>query len=210
VFKDFDYETHVTDCEFNPRYPLLAACDYGWTHPFVWLLIQVDVWDNVYVLDEYRVTEKDTSEIASDLKEWRNGASLNVATFYPDPAEPDDTNILKRELKLKAVTNTGGLIKHRLEMIRNHLKLVPEHVPWEERMPKLFISPRCPGLIDEMEEWKYPDKRDDDEYGPENPEDKNNHGPEALGRFFKGFYGQPASEPGQRNRARVRKASVRR
>lgn len=42
VFKDFDEETHVRHLTYNPALPTFAACDYGFTNPFVWLLIQVD------------------------------------------------------------------------------------------------------------------------------------------------------------------------
>ncbi len=50
VFKDFDEEIHVTDLEYDSGLALYGCCDYGWTNPFVWLVIQTDVWDNVYVL----------------------------------------------------------------------------------------------------------------------------------------------------------------
>jgi hypothetical protein len=213
VFKDFEREIHVRDLEYDPRYPLYAACDYGWTNPFVWLLIQVDVWDNVYVIGEYRTTEKDTNEICRELETWYSGLSRKVKYFYPDPACPSDTNIIREHLRIAPQTKTGGEIKHRLELIRKHLKLVPEHVPYEERMPKLFIDRSCVGaplgdggLIHEMEEYRYPDNKSESRANPEQPMDKDDHGPEALGRFFRGYYGSPAREGS--NRARTTKANI--
>lgn len=208
VFKDFEYETHVRDLTYDPRYPLYACCDYGWTNPFVWLLVQVDVWDNVYVLAEYRATQRDVTEVVTDLKTWNNGASTKVREFYPDPAEPGDTNIIANGLRIKANKNTGGELRHRLELIRNHLKPIPDHVPVEQRKPRLLIDRSCHELIREMQDYRYPERRTEDKAAPEQPMDKDDHGPEALGRFFRGHYGMPASEGRSRNRARQRRAKV--
>ena len=52
VFPDFDEETHVVDQPYNPAWETYACCDYGFTNPFVWLLIQIDPFGNVYVVDE--------------------------------------------------------------------------------------------------------------------------------------------------------------
>jgi hypothetical protein len=208
VFKNFEFETHVRDIPYDPRYPLYAACDYGWTNPFVWLLIQVDVFDNVYVIGEYRVTQRDTNDICRDLNTWYAGLSKKVRFFYPDPAEPGDTEIIRKALGIQPNSSTGGELKHRLEMIRNHLKVGPAHAPPEEQMPKLLIDRSCTGLIYEMEEYKYPEQKSEERHAPEVPMDKDDHGPEALGRFFRGYYGSPVREG--RNRVRVTKVKVNR
>lgn len=206
VFKDFDEEVHVSDVKYNPDLPLYGACDYGWTNPFVWLAIQVDVWDNVYVIGEYRVTQRDITDIGRDLASWP--MANEAETFYPDPSRPDDTSVLSKMLQAKANTSTGGELKWRLELIRRALKLVPEHIPEEDRQPKLFIDRRCTGLIHEMDAYRYPEnKRDDIRANKEEPMDVDDHGPEALGRFFRGYFGPP-QQPGTKGRARVRRANV--
>lgn len=212
VFKRFEEEIHVVDLEYDPRLPLYACCDYGWTNPFVWLLIQIDVWDNVYVLGEYRTRQMTNKEIAKDLASWRGGISKLVQCFYPDPAEPGDTRELEEELRIKANSNTGGELKDRLDLIRTWLKPVPEHVPEGDRLPKLFIDRSCTGqplgdggLIREMYDYRYPDnakKNKDEKNESEKPMDKDDHGPEALGRFFKGHIGIKT-----KTRARTKKAN---
>src|SRR5678816_3797195 len=82
VFKDFDEEIHVTDIPYNPEWPVYAAIDYGWTNPFVWLLIQVDVWQNVYVIAEYRRMNRDINDIAEELKSYP--ITRLVQMMYPD------------------------------------------------------------------------------------------------------------------------------
>jgi hypothetical protein len=203
VFKDFDEEVHVGDLHFDPRLPTYGCCDYGWTNPFVWLSIQVDVWDNVYVLGEYRATHKDINDIADELCRWPQ--ATHARRFFPDPAEPGDTAVLSKRLRVQANTNTGGELKHRLELIRQHLKVGPDHAPEDQRRPKLFIDRRCVGLIREMSEYRYPDQKNEEKPNKEEPMDKDDHGPEALGRFFRGYYGAPAAGIA---RPRVHKANV--
>lgn len=214
VFKDFDEEVHVGDFDYDQRYPVFLACDYGWTNPFVALVIQVDVWDNVYVLAEYRVTHKDINDIARDLATYPI-IREKINLLYPDPAEPGDTAVLCKALKMKASGDTGGELKWRLELIRQRLKLLPEHVPIEQRKPRLFIDRSCTGmplgdggLIREMSDYRYPDTKEESlKAAPEAPLDKDDHGPEALGRFMRGHFGGPAMD-GEKPRARVRKANM--
>lgn len=184
VFKDFDEEIHVTDVPYDSKLPLYGACDYGYTNPFVWLSIQTDVWGNVYVLDEYRRVQMDISDIAKELAQTSYGKLTRE--FYPDPASPGDTRVLEKALKAKGQPKTGGELKDRLEMIRQALKVGPAHAPLSAQRPKLFIDRKCKGLIYELSEMKYPEHKNESTYEPENPEKKNDHGPEALGRFFKG------------------------
>lgn len=194
VFKDFDEEVHVRDLKYRRDLPLYGACDFGWSNPFVWLAIQIDVWDNVYVLGEYRCTHKDVPEIAEDLLEWPLAKYAFI--LYPDPAEPDSAHILQRKLKCKVNNDTGGEVKWRLHYIRRALKRVPEHLPDEhpEKQPKLFIDRSCKGLIREMQDYRYPDNKSEVRPNPEEPLDKDDHGPEALGRFFRGHFGPPTTE----------------
>lgn len=208
VFKDFDEETHVKTLHYRPDIPVYAACDYGWTNPFVWLIIQVDVWDNVYVLAEYRAVNRDVNDIARDLKSM--SITQYVKMFYPDPAEPGDTAILQKHLRIPAGGYGGSdELKWRLELIRQKLMPVPLTAPVERREPKLFIDRSCAELIREMNDYRYPDTKPEEERMKENPEkplDKDDHGPEALGRFMRGYFGGPGD--GTRNRPRQTNANI--
>lgn len=207
VFKEFEEEIHVTDIEYRPDLPLVIATDYGWTNPFVCLAIQWDVFDRVFVLGEYREVKKDIREIARDLQGWP--LARNASELFPDPAEPGDTHILEKALHVRSMGDTGGPLKWRLEQIRHWLKMSPEEQPSvEKRHPKLLIDRKCVGLIREMQDYRYPDsKKDSVRADPELPMDKDDHGPEALGRFFKGHFGGP--EEDGNTRAVVRKAVFR-
>lgn len=206
VFKDWDEEIHVKRLEYNPSLPLFGAVDYGFTNPNVWLALQVDVHDNVYVLGEYYESGKDINEMAADMGRWP--LARNADTFYPDPASPGDTRVLEKALRIRARTNTGGELKHRLEYIRKHLKPGPSHAPEHKQRPKMYVDRSCTNMIREMDAYRYPDDPGEEakRQPREEPMKKDDHTPEALGRFFRGYYGPPGTD--RKQGARVRRANM--
>lgn len=206
VYYDFDEETHVKDIAYNPAWPVYLATDYGFTNPNVMLFIQVDVWDNVYVIAEYYQQGRTEDEFLQDIKSDPRLAALAglAKTLYPDPEDPGATTTLCRGLRVSRQGGTGGVLKERIRLIRNHLKIVNTHLPFghPERVPRLFFDRSCVETIREMDAYRYPDIK---VVGParENPLKKDDHAPEALSRFFGGYFGSTA-----RGGARVRKARV--
>lgn len=187
VFKNFDEEVHVANLQYDPAQPLFACCDYGWTHPFVWLFVQVTRHNHINVLAEYRVERRDINDIAKDLEQVP--LTKYVQVFFPDPAEPGDTAVLESKLQIPFNSDTGGELKHRLEYIRQALKF-DSHVG----RPQMLIDRSCSDLIFEMNEYRWPETKEESNKMPaEKPMDKDDHGPEALGRFFRGYYGSPGT-----------------
>jgi hypothetical protein len=160
------------------------------------------------VIEEYYQTLKDTGEIAQGyLKD--HPLIDKVVAMYPDPAEPDDTNTLQRILRIPARSNTGGPIKDRLALIRRAMKTKPTTAPIELQKPSLFIDRSCTKLAWECREgYRWPQHKSEAKNDSENPMDKDNHGPEALGRFFKGYFGVIDTE--ERRGSRQKKARVKR
>jgi hypothetical protein len=198
VFKDFDEESHVGDFRYNPAWPLYAAVDYGFTNPFVWLLIQIDPFDNVYVIREFYQKGLTIDDAARELIN-AGLAPQSIVGFYPDPASPGDTKALEKHLKIASFGHTGGEISTRLRYIREGLKIRNKHLPWgdPERKPKLMFDRKCEETIREFNDYRYPkgeEKRDRN--NQENPMKKDDHTPEALGRFYHGHYGDPEGNAG--------------
>lgn len=192
VMAEWDSDIHVKNLEYDRRLPLYAAVDFGYTNDWVWLLIQVDVWGEVRVISEQRFQFKDTEVIArEDLLPQPLTSKVNM--IYVDPAAPDDAAILGRILQRPISNKTGGELNTRLQMIRRALKPKPEHLPdgHPDKKPKLFVDESCAELIWEMRQgYRWPERKivkaGEGRNPSEVPLDKNNHGPEALGRFFKG------------------------
>lgn len=212
VMQEWDDDVHLRSLKYNPDRPLYLAVDYGYTNPFVVLFIQVDEHGTIYVIDEFRRTLRDTTDVCEELKShpWIN----HVVAFYPDPAEPDDTATMQKLLRIPARQNTGGELKTRLALIRGKLKPGPERtpsgliIPYEARKPSMYLDRnRCTELAWEMREgYRWPEHKSDTKNDTENPMDKDNHGCEALGRFCKGYL----DVVGKARRPRQRKAKVRR
>jgi hypothetical protein len=195
VMKEWDDEKHLVDLRYNPLLPVYMAVDFGYTNDWVLLWIQVDDLENIYVIRERRWQYKDTDEICDIIKNDPTDGPLSrkAVALYPDPAAPDDANIIARKLKVQPRAGTGGEIRTRVALIRKALKdrnphLVEGH---KDRYPKLRVDRRCTKLAWEMREgYRWPEnKRELEKNDSENPMDKDNHGPEALGRFFAGYFG---------------------
>lgn len=209
VFKNWDEEWHVTSrCTYNPAWPVFLATDYGWTNPSVVLFIQIDPWDRVYVIDEYYQTHRSPEELAQDLLDGTQSTAhpslCRVATkLFPDPADPAASHTLSEKLRVTVQGGTGGEQKTRLELIRKWLKDENDHLPhpapeemqnydYYGRRPRLLVNPKCKHLIYEMDAYRYPKSKNEETNEKEKPMDKDDHAPEALGRFFAGHFGESA------------------
>jgi hypothetical protein len=212
VFKEFDEEWHVGDLEYNPTYQHYAAMDSGYTNPSVWMYIQVDPWGNIDVLDEIYQTGLTPDEFAQTIKDRH--LDRGVIRFYPDPAAPGDNVQVERILRIPSAGGTGGELKYRIDAIREALKprKVIRHLPvgHPERLPRLRLDRRCTNTIREFQEYRYPDRKDTilGNEAHEKPMKKDDHTPEALGRFFAGWDGTPDRAGHTRNgRAKIRSGS---
>jgi hypothetical protein len=188
VMAEWQDEHHLGNFGYNPDWPLYAAVDYGYTNPWVWLWIQVGPFGEIRVIGEHYFELRDTQDIAKN-ELLNHPLTRKLVAFYPDPAAPDDTSILQRTLEKPARQNTGGELKTRLSMIRSALKVPEPHEQSGEYLPPLLmIDRKCTRLAWEMREgYRWPMHRTEVKNDSEQPLDKDNHGPEALGRFFKGY-----------------------
>jgi hypothetical protein len=199
VFSDYDEEYHVADLEYETSddWQTFAAVDWGYTNPSVWLLIQVGPWGEINVLDEVYERGLTANDLADEIK--RRGLNPpKLHTFFPDPASPGDSRILSEKLKVQVGTGTGGELDYRINMIRKALRTprldstgtkLGVH---DQFRPQLMFNRRCYRTRADMLAYRYPDPTDEKEPGRirfETPMKVDDHGPEALGRFFAGFFG---------------------
>ena len=208
VFKDFDEEIHVQDLQYNPEWATYACSDAGFTNPSVWLLLQVDPFGEVvHVLDEVYEAGHTADEFA-ELVKSRELAPSSILKMYPDPADPAFAKTLSDKLKVPLGKGTGGELRHRLDAIRKALKIRNTQLPegHVDRVPGLVFNRNCTHTINDMLNYRYPEKKTEqqkDSNSPELPMKKDDHGPEALGRFFAGHYGKTT-----RRRSRASKSSM--
>jgi hypothetical protein len=192
VFKAWDEDYHVADLPFNPDWRLYIATDYGYTDPNVALFIQPGPHGQCNVIAEYYRTMRTDNEFAEDvLKDPRLSYLLRYAKgLYPDPADPGATQTISRAWGVPVLGGTGGPLKPRINGIMNKLRFRNPHLPWDhpERVPWLRFDRTCTYSRYEMDAYRWPEKRKSVRAdAPQLPEDKDNHVPEALGRFFAGY-----------------------
>jgi hypothetical protein len=199
VFKRFSEDDNVGDYKYNPELPLYIAEDAGFRNPSVALFLQVDVWDNVYVIDEYYERERTPTEFANDVFDHpRLGPLARKATLlYADPADPGTTRTLEQTWRVRSQSGTGGLLKDRLDLIRKWLTPTPLELPDDhpDKKPKLFFDRSLKHTIKDMNDYRYPETKKEAEVNEnESPRKVDDHAPEALGRFFGGYYGPKQKE----------------
>jgi hypothetical protein len=118
----------------------------------------------------------------------------------------------KNGKKAKARPHTGGELSNRLNLIRLALKQriadteknqkqQAEDPPKKDLMrPRLMISTKCVMTLHEFGEYRYPERRKEQQETStqrfEMPMKKDDHTPEALGRFLAGRYHSAASQYG--------------
>lgn len=223
VFGDFDDELHVQELDFHTEsnWRTVAAVDYGFTEPNVWLLIQIGPWGEINILDEIYISNLAPDEFAHEIIR-RQLLPPGIQAFYPDPALPGYTKTLetifrKNGSRIKAKAHTGGKLDDRLNLIRlalrnrivDHDRSMPQWIAPSKpdgsrepdiRRPQIMIHPRCVNTIHEFNEYRYAKKKDNVEIrsakNHEVPLDQDNHTPEALGRFFASEYHDVASQYG--------------
>jgi len=222
VFKDWDEDWHVRRMAYRPELPVYVASDYGWTNPTVLLFLQVDPFDRVHVVSEYYATHRTGEDVVQDIlngvQDSRHPALARAARWlYPDPEDPKMSHELSGKLQWEVMGDTGGPLAIRLNLIRRWLKDENPHLPatHPDRAPQLTVDPQCLNLQREMDAYRYPATRAEAGTNPrENPLDKDNHAPEALGRFFGGYYGDtvllgaPREHRVRHTRGRKRRAAT--
>ena len=163
----------------------------------MWLVVQVGPWGEINVIRELYQRELTATEFAHEIK--AEGLDRGVQCFYPDPASPGDSNILMDELRIPWRGGTGGELNDRLDAIRRALKERNTHVPRGhiDRRPTIMWDRSCTMSIYEMNEYRDPEEKEYNSVpGQEKPLKKDDHSPEALGRFFAGHFSTPQEDAG--------------
>ena len=217
VFKEFDDEVHVRPLAYDPSWETVAAVDYGFANPNVWLLIQIGPWGEINVLEELYVENLAPDEFAQEI--LRRGLCPDTChEFYPDPASPGYTKTLetifrRNGKRARAKPHTGGELNNRLNLIRLALRnKLPDSVANEERWrsdpplpdlkrPQLLFNSTTPYCAHEFAEYSYPEKKEEQSTKRQDlPMKKDDHTPEALGRLLAGKYHDMATQYGATTR----------
>lgn len=165
VYKEFSRAEHLFD-DATKRHQIvevLAGVDFGFQNPMVILRLEHDTQNHYWLTDEWYHSHKTTPELIEQAK------LMQIGIFYPDPAEPDRIEEMKRAgLNCREVSKD---IEKGIESVRELLK-----------QGRLHIHVRCLNTIAELESYHYPEKNPTrmDGNEPELPVKEKDHAMDAL------------------------------
>ena len=162
VYKEFDRSRHITGEEETGRTytDTILGIDFGYTNPSSIIPIKIDSDNHYWILEEFYKTHQTTEQIAEQAKLYK------PTKVYADPAEPDRIEILRKSgLNCREVSKD---IVAGVDRVRELFK-----------QNRIHISPDCKNLIHELETYRYPDKKPD-QNEQEKPVKENDHALDAL------------------------------
>lgn len=152
VFKEFHRRDNMIP-HIEPekgQYVFLAGWDFGADHPTAFVLMGIDLDENIYIFREYKESNGIIEEHARAYKAGRAG--LTVLRAYGDPSAKQWMKEMRslRDKDLRVYITPG--INDRpsgISLINSLFK-----------QKKLFISEACPQLIYELEHHRYKTKKE--------------------------------------------------
>lgn len=153
-----NWEVSEVSQNLNDYDDVAIGQDFGFNHANAILLIGIRD-DNIYILDEIYVHEKETSEIIPMAIE--KGFPKNIR-MWCDSAEPDRIKMWKKAgfNKAKGVDKGGssGSVKAQIDW----LKGVVAKDKAVKRM--IYVHPHCVNTIKELQQWKWKKDEKSGEY----------------------------------------------
>jgi PBSX family phage terminase large subunit len=162
VYKEFERQRHMfvtLPSEYN-IVEKRGGIDFGHTNPSAILTVYKTRDAKYWVIDEYYERGKVTSELIQEMQ------SRRCASWYPDPAEPDRIEEMRR-----ASLSVNEVSKNVTAGIGTVKKLLKQN--------RLFVHMNCPNLMWELETYHYKPRRAD-QNEPEEPVKENDHALDCL------------------------------
>lgn len=179
VYKEFDRIRHLASLEDIESQSskgftdTILGIDFGYTNPSSIIPIKIDFDSHYWILEEFYKTGQTTEQIAEQAKLYK------PTKVYADPAEPDRIEILK-----KSGLNCRDVSKDIVAGVDKVRELFKQN--------RIHISPDCHNLIHELETYRYPDKKPDQNEA-EKPVKENDHALDALRYAL--YMTEPESQP---------------
>jgi PBSX family phage terminase large subunit len=160
VYPEFSRERHITTDEPKSVVKTICGIDFGHTNPAAIVPIRIDSDNHYWIGEEWYKTRQTTEQII------QKALSYKATEVYPDPAEPDRIEEMKR-----AGLNTREVSKDIVNGINRVRELFKQN--------RIHIHPDCKNLIWELETYRYPDKKPE-KNEEEKPVKENDHALDAL------------------------------
>ena len=118
---------------------IIGGIDWGWASPAA-ILVAIIKDNKYYIVDEWEKEKRSTADIIQRGVEFTK--QYSVQTWYPDPAEPDRIEEMR---KMNLITGD----------VNKSITLGISKVGEKIKENKLFILEKCGFLIDEIAQYHY-------------------------------------------------------
>ena len=160
VYKEFDRNRHVSEDKPKTVSDTILGIDFGYTNPSSIIPIKIDGDNHYWIQEEYCKTGQTTEALAEQAKLYKS------TKVYADPAEPDRIEILR-----KYGLNCRDVSKDIVAGVDRVRELFKQN--------RIHNHPDCKNLIHELETYRYPDKKPD-QNEVEKPVKDKDHALDAL------------------------------
>jgi PBSX family phage terminase large subunit len=160
VYKEFNRDKNVTSETPTHITDTIIGIDFGYTNPAAIIPIRIDGDSHYWIREEWYKSRCTTEQIAEQARLYK------ATKCYPDPAEPDRIEILRK----------FGL---NVREVSKDIVVGVDHVRELFKQGRIHIHPDCKNLIMELETYRYPDKKPDQNEA-EKPVKENDHLLDAL------------------------------
>ena len=183
----FDRNKHVGKYDYIKEWETYCAIDFGYRMPsVVWLQVgRVDGDVEIHIIDEIiHQTNIKTEELAEKIL----AKGYPTMQYFCDPAGVGmqstsgigDIEVFKRY---------GIFPRFRTDKVSRNIPsgidLVRSFVENAEKKARLYVNESCKGVIEDFENYRYPEKRDNQTLKDEPLKDgRHDHGMDAIRYFF--------------------------
>lgn len=144
VYEDLIPSLHYIEPATIDFKEVIAGVDWGFTNQAAVAVLGINSDNKYYLIDEYYQAGKTTSEIIEKLKFFQN--KYKIRFWYPDPAEPDRLEEMKRSgLAPREVYKGNDSIKNGINAVRELIK-----------QNRFFAFNTCRYAIEEFSIYHYP------------------------------------------------------
>ena len=141
-----NWEVREVSQNLNDYDDIAIGQDFGFNHANAILLLGIKD-DNIYILDEVYVHEKETSEI---IPLAIQKAIPTKRTMFCDSAEPDRIKMWKKAgFRARAVEKEQNSVKAQIDWLKG--------VVGKDKAVKrmIYVAPHCINTIGELQQWKW-------------------------------------------------------
>jgi len=202
VYGDFNRQIHAKHViKYDSRYPLFVAMDFGYRMPAVlWgQIIHSETGPKLVIIDEIlHVEQLSTADLKMAILRRNLQRGYIVDKYFCDPAGKgmsqtagrsdidvfkDPTigpeNLQRHKRVIRLIYRTDKVATS----INNGVKLVRTLTYNAAGVVSLFVSSDCVGFIEDMEKYRYPERKNElSSQPPENPfkDGRNEHGCDSV------------------------------